>query len=53
MLSDSTILKHILYQPKHATGFKQWVRELDLHGDGRGVLDSRLQKLVAAGGWCS
>ena len=49
MLSDSTILKHIVYQPKHAAGFKQLVRELDLHGDGRGDLDSRLQKLVAAG----
>jgi len=49
MLSDSTILKHIARQPKHAAGFKQLVRELGLHGDGRGELDSRLQKLVAAG----
>jgi ribonuclease R len=49
MLSDSTVLKHIARQPKRAAGFKQLVRELGLHGDGRGELDSRLQKLVAAG----
>jgi ribonuclease R len=49
MLSDSTILKHIARQPKRAAGFKQLVRELGLHGDSRGELDSRLQKLVAAG----
>jgi ribonuclease R len=49
MLSDSTILKHIARQPKRAAGFKQLVRELGLHGDAREELDSRLQKLVAAG----
>ncbi len=49
MLSDSTILKHIARQPKRAAGFKQLVRELGLHGDTRGELDSHLQKLVAAG----
>ncbi|HWY21075.1 MAG TPA: VacB/RNase II family 3'-5' exoribonuclease [Candidatus Acidoferrum sp.] len=49
MLSDSTILKHIARQPKRSAGFKQLVRELGLHGDGRGELDARLQKLVAAG----
>ncbi len=49
MLSDSTILKHIARQPKRAAGFKQLVRELGLHGDARGELDARLQKLVAAG----
>jgi ribonuclease R len=49
MLSDSTILKHIARQPKRAAGFKQLVRELGLHGDARGDLDSHLQKLVAAG----
>ena len=49
MLSNSTILKHIARQPKHAAGFKQLVRELDQHEDGRGEHDSRLQKLVAAG----
>ncbi len=49
MLSDSTILKHIARQPKRAAGFKQLVRELGLHGEARGDLDSLLQKLVAAG----
>src|SRR2546422_7094833 len=49
MLSDSTILKHIARQPKHAAGFKQLVRELGVHGDGRRELDERLQKLVASG----
>jgi ribonuclease R len=49
MLSDSAILKHIARQPKRSAGFKQLVRELGLHGDARGELDSRLQKLVAAG----
>jgi ribonuclease R len=49
MLSDSTILKHIARQPKRSAGFKQLVRELGLHGEARGELDARLQKLVAAG----
>src|SRR5271170_2652282 len=49
MLSDSTILKHIARQPKRSAGFKQLVRELGLHGDERGGLDTHLQKLVAAG----
>ncbi len=49
MLSDSTILTHIARQPKRSAGFKQLVRELGLHGDARGELDSHLQKLVAAG----
>src|SRR5580704_6522376 len=49
MLSDSAILKHIARQPKRAAGFKQLVRELGLHGDARGELDTHLQKLVAAG----
>src|SRR5271163_215140 len=49
MLSDSTILKHIARQPKRAAGFKQLVRELGLHGDARGELDSHLQKLVTTG----
>jgi ribonuclease R len=49
MLSDSSILKHISRQPKRAAGFKQLVRELGLHGDARGDLDTHLQKLVAAG----
>jgi ribonuclease R len=49
MLSDSTILQHIARQPKHTAGFKQLIRELGLHGDARGELDSHLRKLVAAG----
>ena len=49
MLSDSTILKHIARQPKRSAGFKQLVRELGLHGESRGVLDSHLQKLVERG----
>src|SRR5271165_716679 len=49
MLSDSAILKHIARQPKRYAGFKQLVRELGLHGEARGELDTRLQKLVAAG----
>src|ERR1700691_5144027 len=49
MLSDSAILKHIARQPKRAAGFKQLVRELGLHGEARGELDSHLQKLVTSG----
>jgi ribonuclease R len=49
MLSDSAILKHISKQPKRSAGFKQLVRELGLHGDERGELNDRLQKLVASG----
>jgi ribonuclease R len=49
MLSDATILKHIARQPKRSAGFKQLVRELGLHGNTRGELDTLLQKLVAAG----
>ena len=40
MLSDSTILKHIAKQAKHAAGFKQLVRELGLRGDERRELDA-------------
>jgi ribonuclease R len=49
MISDSTILKHIARQPKRSAGFKQLVRELGLHGESRGVLDSHLRKLVERG----
>src|SRR5207245_5557832 len=49
MLSDSIILKHIARQPKRTAGFKQLVRELGLHGEGRRELDEHLRKLLAAG----
>jgi ribonuclease R len=49
MISDATILKHIARQPKRAAGFKQLVRELGLHGDGRAELNNRLNKLAAEG----
>jgi ribonuclease R len=49
MLSDSSILKHILKQPKHTAGFKQLVRELGLHSDERRELNERLKKLVSTG----
>jgi len=49
MLSDATILKHIARQPKRSAGFKQLVRELGLHGEARGTLDTLLQKLVTSG----
>jgi len=49
MLSDSAILKKISSQPRHSAGFKQLVRELGLHGDGRQQLRERLQRLVSGG----
>src|SRR5271169_2771363 len=49
MLSDSTILKHVARKPKRSAGFKQLVRELGLHGDASGELDTHLQKLVDTG----
>jgi ribonuclease R len=49
MLSDANILKHIARQPKRAAGFKQLVRELGLHGEARGELDTRLQELARNG----
>src|SRR5438270_1135518 len=49
MLSDSTILKKIERQPKRTAGYKQLVRELGLHGDGRRELTDRLKSLVAGG----
>src|SRR5258708_37363086 len=48
MISDANILKHIARQPKRAAGYKQLVRELGLHGEARGELESRVQKLVEA-----
>jgi ribonuclease R len=49
MLSDSTILKKLERLPKHTAGYKQFVRELGLHGDARRELSERLERLVAAG----
>src|SRR2546427_5540885 len=49
MLSDSSILKKIERQPKRTAGFKQLVRELGIHGDARGELSQRLERLVARG----
>jgi ribonuclease R len=49
MLSDSTILKKLERLPKHTAGYKQFVRELGLHGDARRELSQRLERLVAAG----
>ena len=49
MLSDSSILQKIERQPKRTAGFKQLVRELGIHGDARGELSQRLERLVARG----
>ncbi len=49
MLSDSDILKKLERLPKRTAGFKQFIRELGLHGDARRDLSERLQRLVAAG----
>ncbi len=48
-VSDSAILKKIERQPKQTAGYKQLVRELGLHGDGRQELSSRLRRLVNSG----
>ena len=49
MLSDADILKKIERQPKQAAGYKQLVRELRIHGDGRRELKERLADLVKRG----
>ncbi|HEY7616825.1 MAG TPA: ribonuclease R, partial [Terriglobales bacterium] len=49
MISDTAILQNIERQPKHTAGFKQLVRELGLHGDGRQELSQRLDRLTASG----
>ncbi len=49
MISDSIILEKIQRQPKQTAGFKQLVRELGAHGDGRRELHTRLQKLASGG----
>ncbi len=47
-ISESAILKKIERQPKHTAGYKQLVRELGLHGEGRCELNERLKRLVAS-----
>jgi ribonuclease R len=49
MLSDADILKQIERQPKQAAGYKQLVREMRIHGDGRRELKERLADLVKRG----
>ncbi len=49
MLSDRAILQHLARQPKQAAGLKQLIRELGLHGQERGELEERLQRLVQRG----
>jgi ribonuclease R len=49
MLSDRAILDKIDRQPKQTAGYKQLVRELGLHGDQRGELNQRLERLVERG----
>jgi ribonuclease R len=48
-LSDAAVLKKISGQPKRSASYKQLVRELGLHGDARGELKLRLQKLASSG----
>jgi ribonuclease R len=49
MLSDAEILRKIERQPKQAAGYKQLVREMRVHGDGRRELKERLADLVKRG----
>jgi ribonuclease R len=49
MLSDSEILRKIERQPKQSAGYKQLVREMRIHGDGRRELKERLADLVKRG----
>src|SRR5579872_7464822 len=49
MLSDSAILKKISQQPKRSARFKQLVRELGVHNEGRRELAKHLQNLVNSG----
>src|SRR5437660_12572221 len=47
-ISEAAILKKIERQPKHTAGYKQLVRELGLHGEGRRELNERLNRIVAS-----
>src|SRR4051812_37630991 len=49
MLSDAEILRKIERQPKQSAGYKQLVREMRIHGDGRRELKERLADLVKRG----
>src|SRR4051794_36305412 len=49
MLSDADILSKIERQPRQSAGYKQLVRELRIHGDGRRELKERLADLVRRG----
>ncbi len=49
MISDANLLRHIDRQPKHTAGFKQLLRELGVHGEGRRELLEMLKRLVGGG----
>ncbi len=49
MPSDAEILRKIEQQPKQSAGYKQLVREMRIHGDGRQELKERLADLVRRG----
>ena len=49
MPSDAEILRKIEQQPKQAAGYKQLLREMRIHGDGRRELKERLADLVKRG----
>jgi len=49
MLTDAEILRKIEQQPKQAAGYKQLLREMRIHGDGRRELKDRLADLVKRG----
>jgi ribonuclease R len=48
-LTPAAILKKIERQPKRSAGFKQLVRELGLHREGRFALSEILQQLISRG----
>ncbi len=48
-LTSAAILKKIERQPKRSAGFKQLVRELGLHGEGRLALSEILQQMISRG----
>jgi ribonuclease R len=48
-LSDTAILRKIERQPKRSAGYKQLVRELGVHNEGRAELRNRLQAMLKIG----